>query len=43
MKQAIINAIDSWGFRSILVELRKKYLKVLENKKKQNPQSKFVN
>ena len=41
MKQAIINAIDSWGFRSILVELRKKYLKVLENKKKQNPSVKI--
>lgn len=39
MKQAIENAIYSWGFRSILLDLRERYLNNLKNKQNNNPNS----
>lgn len=37
MKQSIDNAINSWGFRSMLIDLRQRYLNDLPTKQQNNP------
>jgi len=37
MKQSIDNAINSWGFRSMLIDVRQRYLNDLPTKQQNNP------